>query len=62
MDLAAELTRLEGTAFFKDKPADQTKAAYLHRLACREAERWGVYDHLANHYVRLAAYAAKVGA
>jgi hypothetical protein len=57
----AELARLETTNFFRDKPADQTKAGYLHDIAKREAKRFGVYDSLANHYVRIAAYAVKVG-
>lgn len=61
-DMAAELARLSASNFFIDKPADQTKASYLHEAAMREARRWGQMDYLANHYVRVAAYARKVGA
>jgi len=61
-DPAAELCRLESTNFFRDKPEDVTKAAYLHLVAVREAKRFGVHDYLASHYVRIAAYAQKVGA
>jgi len=58
---AAELRRLEATNFFQDKPEDQTQAAYLVRIAIREAARFGVDDYLATHYISLAAYARKVG-
>ena len=61
-DPAAELRRLESTNFFRDKPEGQTKAAYLCRIAQREARRFGTTDYLASHYIRIAAYARKVGA
>lgn len=61
-DPAAELERLRATNFFRDKPADQTESGYLHSVAQREAQRFGVYDHLANHYIRISTYARKVGA
>lgn len=59
---AAELSRLSATNFFIDKPADMTQATYLINAAKREAARFGVYDYLANHYARIAAYARMVGA
>jgi hypothetical protein len=61
-DPAAELARLSATNFFRDKPADQAKSSYLYEMAKREASRFGVYDYLADHYVRMAAYARTVGA
>ena len=56
-DPAAELRRLEATNFFRDKPVNEPKSSYLLRMAQREAKRFGTMDYLANHYVRLAAYA-----
>ena len=56
-----ELARLERTNFFRDKPADQAKSAYLYYLAKREAKRWGVHDNLADRYARLAAHARRLG-
>lgn len=61
-DPAAELARLEASNFFRDKPAEMTKAAYLHLIAVREAKRFGTLDYLASHYVRIAAYARTVDA
>jgi hypothetical protein len=61
-DPAAELRRLSSTNFFRDKPAEQTQASYLHHVAKREAKRFGVYDYLAEHYAHLAAYARTVDA
>ena len=58
----AELKRLQASNFFRDKPAGISQAAYLHLVAVREAKRFGVHDYLAAHYVRIAAYARKVGA
>jgi hypothetical protein len=57
-----ELQRLTSTNFFQDKPEDETQAVYLYRIAKREAKRFGVYDYLASHYIRVAAYARTVGA
>ena len=61
-DPAAELRRLASTNFFVDKPEGQSKSAYLHAVAVKQARRFGIDDYLANHYVRIAAYARKVGA
>lgn len=61
-DPAAELRRLESTNFFRDKPEGVSKASYLHLIAVRQAKRFGINDYLANHYVRIAAYAQKVKA
>jgi hypothetical protein len=60
-DKAAELARLKETNFFRDKPAEQKPSSYLYEIAKREAARFGVYDYLADHYVRMAAYARTVG-
>jgi len=61
-DPAAELARLQASNFFRDKPDGMSQAAYLHLVAVREAKRFGTLDYIAAHYVRITAYARKVGA